>query len=356
MPSQSLLVIADKFAEKACDTIRWKRILDCKDANAIPISIERTTMRLTSIFALVLLTSCPVFCVAQESSPAPQPSQAGTQSDAVSPELVAVRAESQAFVDAFNQHDAKAVAALWTEDAEYVDDSGAVYVGGASIEEMYTAFFAENTDVKIQLAIDSLRLLSSGVAIEDGRALVEPAPAGAPGISKYTAVHIKVDGKWKMASVRDTWIETTVTRENMADLDWLIGKWVAEEQGNRSESEFSWVANNSFVQRNYTTTRVDGSTTSGVQLIGWNPIMQSVQSWNFSSDGGHATGLWSITQAGWAAAMTGVTGDGLVTTATNQLTRLDENAYVWQSIDRTVDGVELPDSDEVVIKRVSKTK
>ena len=310
-------------------------------------------MRLMTSMMLGLITSSAHFGLAQDSPPVSAENQTATELDQVSPELALIRAQSQAFVDAFNNHDPQEVAALWTEDAEYIDDSGTTYAGRDAIAQMYTAFFNENADVKIQIAIDSLRLLGDNAAIEDGRALVQPAPAGAPGVSQYTAVHVKVDGKWRMASVRDTWIETPVTRASTADLGWLIGTWVAEEYGNRSESEFRWVANDSFVQRTYTTTRVDGTTTSGVQLIGWNPSEGRVQSWNFGSDGGNAVGLWSMTQSGWTAQMTGVTGDGTPTTSINHLTRLDDNAYVWQSTARTMGGVALPDTDEVVIKRVS---
>lgn len=308
-------------------------------------------MRLMTSMILGLITSSAQFGLAQDTRSASPDSQ--TEQVDQSPELAMIRSQSQAFVDAFNNHDPNGIAALWTEDAEYIDDSGTTYSGRESIAQMYTAFFDQNADVKIQIAIDSLRLLSDNVAIEDGSALVQPAPVGAPGVSQYTAVHVKVGDKWRMASVRDAWIETPVTRESTADLGWLIGNWVAEEYGNRSESECQWVANNSFVQRNYTTTLVDGTTTSGVQLIGWNPSEGRVQSWNFSSDGGHATGAWSLTQAGWTAVMTGVTGDGTPTTSVIQLARLDDNAYVWQSTARTVGGVALPDTDEVVIKRVS---
>ena len=88
-----------------------------------------------------------------------------------------------------------------------------------------------------------------------------------------------------------------------------------------------------------------------MQLIGWNPTEGCVQSWDFSADGGHAVGLWSLTQSGWTAQIIGVTGDGMPTASINSLTRLDDNAYVWQSLQRSVGGVALPDTDEVVIKR-----
>ncbi len=292
----------------------------------------------------------------QAQEPAAQPAGASpaiadTRDDADESELLVIRAGADAFVKAFNEADAGAIAALWTEDCEYIDETGMVFSGREAIEKGYAELFAGNAGAEIRVMIDSLRLLGDNTAIEEGRTIVEPVPPGSPGISKYTAIHIKVDGQWLMASVRDAWIEAPSTYHNLADLEWLIGTWHAEEHGAKNESVCRWVANKSFVQRDYTITRVDGTKTSGVQLIGWNPRGGHLQSWNFSADGGHAVGVWTPHQGGWTAEMRGVTGDGAPTSSVNQLTRLDDNAYVWQSVQRIVGDTALPDTDEIVLKR-----
>ena len=266
-------------------------------------------------------------------------------------ELNAIRTGSQAFVDAFNRADAKAVAMLWTADGDYIDDAGRRFQGRAAIEKEYADFFNEHRGVKIRIVIESLRLIGGGAAVEDGRAILEPAPAGAPATTKYTAVHVKDGGQWLMSTVRDTRLEGPSVYGNIADLEWLIGTWTAEEHGVKSESVCRWVANKSYVERSYTTTQPDGTVSSGVQIIGWNPERGRVQSWNFSADGGHAVGIWTPRERGWAAEVRGVTGDGSVTAAVNVLTRLDDNAYAWQSVQRSVAGQSLPDSDEIVLKR-----
>ncbi len=146
-------------------------------------------------------------------------------------EIAAIRTASEAFVLAFNKADAKAVAAFWTEDGEYIDDTGLQFTGREAIEEGYAKYFAANPNTKIKITIDSLRLVSSDAAIEDGRAVTDPQAAGVAGFSKYTATHVKVDGKWLMASVRDTLVEMPVKAASSADFEWLVGTWVAEEHG-----------------------------------------------------------------------------------------------------------------------------
>jgi len=246
------------------------------------------------------------------------------------------------------------VAAHWTADGDYTDESGTKFSGREAIEREYGQFFTAHPGHKIRLAIDSLKLLSDSAAIEDGRAVLDPAPAGAPATSRYTAVHVKVDGQWLMSTVRDARVETPSNFRNVADLEWLIGTWTAEEHGAKTESVCRWIANKSFVERSYTVTHADGTTTSGVQLIGFNPQGGHVQSWNFSSDGGHAAGVWTPRAGGWSAEIRGTTGDGTSTSATNLLTRLDDNAYAWQSVQRSAGGQSLPDTDEIILKRKIK--
>ncbi len=284
------------------------------------------------------------------------PASGGKPAEAVkapptNPDEAAIRANSEAFVAAFNQRNAKAIAALWTEQGEYVDDRGRRFEGRAEIESGYATFFANQTPAEIRLEIDLINLLNASTAIETGRALLGSDPARAAGYSQYTVVHVKEKGQWLMASVRDTWVEQASREQGLADLEWLVGNWIAEDSGVINESICTWVANNQFIGRRYTVRQPDGQTSSGLQLIGWNPAEGKIQSWNFSPDGGHAVGVWTAIPGGWTAKLMGVTGDGTPTTSVNILQRLDDNAYLWQSVQRTLGGVALPDTDEVVLKR-----
>jgi uncharacterized protein (TIGR02246 family) len=272
------------------------------------------------------------------------------------PNVDAIQKEIAAFVVAFNSRDAKTVAAFWAADGEYVDEAGRAFVGRGAIEAYYTELLKGAPEGKLALMSDSIRLLSDSVAVEDGHAVLEPSPAGASGINKYTAIYTKIGGRWLLASVRDSYVDTSSSSADLADLEWLIGDWTAEENGATTDSTCRWVANKKFVERSYTTTMVDGSVTTGLQIIGWNSQSNHVQSWNFSADGGNAIGVWSGIEGGWIAKVSGTTGNGLSTTAVNMLKRLDGNAYVWQSMDRTIGELRLPDTNEVVIRRVKSKK
>jgi uncharacterized protein (TIGR02246 family) len=275
------------------------------------------------------------------------------QTPAGSDDLAAIRKGASEFEAAFNAGNAKDVAALWTEDGDYTDETGEVFSGREAIEKEYAAILGANPGGKMHILIDSLRLLSDSAAIEDGHAHVDSDSTGPPAIGKYTVVHVKVNGKWLMSTVRDSRIELPSSYRKIDDLEWLIGTWVGEEQGAKIELVCRWVVNKSFVECIHTVTETDGTTSSAVQLIGFNPQGGHVQSWNFSSDG-FAVGVWSPRANGWSAEIQGTNGKGQSTRAINLLTALDDDTYAWQSIQRTAGDQLLADTEEVVFKRQPK--
>lgn len=312
-------------------------------------------MRMRSVLGLGLIVAATGLPVVAQTATKTEKPKAAADAKGVDKkerdELAAIRKASQEFINAFNRADAKAIAALWTKDGDYTTASGEVVSGREGIEKAYAEFFAANPDAKIQLVLDSLRLLSDTAAIEDGRVILETAVVASAGTTRYFVVHIKSNGQWLMSSVRDTQVDAAPAERDLDDLAWLIGTWSAEEYGSATESVCRWVADQKFLERTYTVKHPDGKTSSGIQLIGYNPQGGHLQSWNFSSDGGFATGIWMPQENGWSAEMVGTTGDGISTTAVNLIRRLDDNAYSWQSVSRTADGVPLPDTTEVVNKR-----
>ncbi|MGE3244006.1 MAG: SgcJ/EcaC family oxidoreductase [Pirellulales bacterium] len=266
-------------------------------------------------------------------------------------EDAAVRASSDAFIKVFDAGDAKAVAALWTPDGTLVDAGGETFAGRAAIEAAYTEFFQANPGAKMQVVIDSVRMLGRDAAIEEGQATVSLPSGDTSGPARYTAVHVKQDGKWLMAAVHEAPSAPATASSQLADLDWLVGTWSAEERGATSTATCQWLANKTFLERKYTVTAADHTTTSGVQLIGLDPRTGGIVSWGFNSDGGRTMGTWLQHPNGWAIESVGLSADGADTRAVNVLTKLDENAYSWQSMGRSVAGAPLPDLDEIIFRR-----
>jgi SnoaL-like domain len=64
------------------------------------------------------------------------------------PQEAAITKTAEAFVEAFQKGDAKAVASFWTPDGDYVDPSGRVLNGRPAIEKDFADLFAENKGLK----------------------------------------------------------------------------------------------------------------------------------------------------------------------------------------------------------------
>jgi uncharacterized protein (TIGR02246 family) len=280
----------------------------------------------------------------------PQPT-AGAIAEPAAPDpaMAAVAPSARAFLEAFNRHDAKAVAALWATDGEYIDESGKRFAGREAIEKEYSKFFTANPKARISFVVDRVRQPEENTLIEDGRAIVKVGDTESA--SRYTAVHKRVNGKWLMASVRDSGFGLSAEAA-LSDLDWLVGAWRAEEDGNKVESTCRWVTGKKFLERTYAVTRGGKVAASGLQLIGWNPQSKQLQSWIFTSDGGHSEGVWTPRENGWSIDTRGMLADGTPTQAINLFIRIDDQAFSWQSVERSVGESALPDTEEVLLKRV----
>src|SRR5580765_4597358 len=73
------------------------------------------------------------------------------------PDQDAVHKLLESFANAFNEGDAKACAASFTADGEFVDDDGNRVVGPAAIETLIAKFLADNKGAKVQLTPSGTR-------------------------------------------------------------------------------------------------------------------------------------------------------------------------------------------------------
>jgi uncharacterized protein (TIGR02246 family) len=269
------------------------------------------------------------------------------------PDEKAIRASETAFIEAFNRGDAKAVAALWTPDGRLADDQGRSFKGRKAIEDEYAAFFKQHAGARMEVAIQSIDVPAPGTAIEEGIARVMIALGTPPMASRYTAVHVRVDGKWLMANVREAGIELPSSYGRLQDFEWLIGNWETRREDTTVHTTVRWMDHKSFVQRQYTVQRGGVTESSGLQVIGWDGQAGQVRSWSFDSSGGHGTGLWTPTAEGWRIDCKGMLADGTPTSSQEHLIRVpgEDNVLGWRSVNRRIGGQQVLDLREVVLER-----
>lgn len=254
----------------------------------------------------------------------------------------AVRAASRAYQEALARGDGKAVAALWTEDGDIIDDMGAVFRGRESVAGLVPA---EGAQLPPSLGIEevTIRLLTDSVALEDGTVVVTPPGATTPHHGRFTATWVKQADGWKVASLREWRTDPPETAARLADLEWLVGDWTvtidgpaadgAEARRPRMEMSVRWNRTGTFLLRETTIASPEGADELQVsQRIGWDPLTRRIHSWSFSTDGSHSEADWTLEEGVWVSRTMTVHPDGSQSSTINHYLYDGKDECTFQSL------------------------
>ena len=251
------------------------------------------------------------------------------------------------FVSAFQKGDAKTVAAMWTPEGEYTSDDGTSFRGRAALEKAYAEFFAKNPSNKLEVEIETIRFPSHDTAVVEGHFKLRKAKDSELNVSQCNFLYARENGQWLIAIARELPSDGLALR----DLEWLIGTWEAKRDGAVVTTKYEWTKNRTFIRCQFTITK-DGETQTGMQVIGKMPSTGGLHIWTFEDAGG--IGDADIERDGkkWIHSARGSTADGSTVTATNILTPIDNDSFLWQSVERTVDEEAQPDQPPIKVNRV----
>ncbi len=268
---------------------------------------------------------------------------------------VAIREAAQAFAQAFEKGDAKAIGTYFTEEGEYVEEDGEPVRGREALAKAYADFFAKRAHLRAECKTDKVRFLSKDTAVEEGTFTVH-ATGAPPHASRYSALHVRQDGRWLIALLKE-WGDDTTDEPSLDDLAWLIGAWECNGDYAQAKTEYEWADNKKFIHVRYTVELTeDGKAIkhSGTQVMGIDPALGVVRAWTFDSEGGIGEAHWLWDGDRWVIDSGGTQPDGSTTTALSFLTRAGDDEFTWRSVKRTHDGEELPDLAAITVKRVKK--
>ena len=123
-------------------------------------------------------------------------------------DVAGVREGCEAIVTAWNKHDAKSVAAVFTEDADLIGADGRLVSGRAEIEKMLAADHSGALrEASLQVMKEPVRFPTPDVAVSDAEVQITgvAGPDGkkmGPMTLMVTNVWKKVDGKWRVFASR----------------------------------------------------------------------------------------------------------------------------------------------------------
>jgi hypothetical protein len=132
------------------------------------------------------------------------------------------------------------------------------------------------------------------------------------------------------------------------DLDWMVGSWVlvpddeaATKQAGMMRMTVRWDEGRAFLIREATLTPPEESGEPAVTLqqrIGWDPLVERIRSWSFSSDGSRAEATWFQEGGSWVVRGTAVLPDGTQMSSVNIYTFDGTDRCAWRIVPPALAG------------------
>jgi uncharacterized protein (TIGR02246 family) len=291
--------------------------------------------------------------VSPEKKPVAQDTATDPKADAA---RKAILKNVQAFTDAFNRHDVKALLKLFTEDCELTEHDGTTIRGLKELEEELKDTFATDPQGRISASVDLLRMVTPDVVIEEGKTTYFPDGKTLTAETEYQATHVRKGDRWLMSRVRTFNRVVLSPYDQLRELEWLVGDWIDEGPDALLETSYRWDAGKTFLLQDFSI-RVKGKKVlNGTQRIGRDPLSKQIKAWVFDSEGGYAESLWSSVDDSWVIKVQGVRADGKVVTMTNQITQLGKDRMSFQSVDRIVGEERMPNFSAIAVRKPPQAK
>ena len=266
---------------------------------------------------------------------------------------LAIRRNAEEYVIAYEAQDPEKLAGLWAPNAVWVNGkTGDRVAGRDAIHAHFAAMFEAADPIKLKVHIQDIHFTTPSVAVEDGTATII-RDGEEPTTTSYTAVHVLIDGKWLIDSVRETDLPPVATAaDQLSQLDWLVGSWVDESDDATVVTTYHWTPNQNFLVQSFKVL-IDGKLDmQGTQIIGWDASQGKIRGWLFDSDGGFSEGIWeSEDDNRWVIRQSSTLPDGRHGSSINVLTKLDDDSFTWKSSGRQIEGELQPNIDEFTIVR-----
>lgn len=271
--------------------------------------------------------------------------QAQSNEPASSPVEKDLQAFFGAFEKAFNQHDAKAVANAWQEDAVHRQAALAGSMKGrAAILAAYEALFQADPQAKLAVTLNSIREVAPNVVSAKCSTQVLHSDKSVS-FSRLSALLTKHGNQWLISEVEESDVPAAVAPSPLHQLDWLVGTWVDGSEKSTVSNRVGYVQGGSFLTRQYQMSSPQGFSQSGMQVIGWDSEHNVIRCWQFDGDGSFGEGTFEQTSpTTWRCPMVVKLVDGRRASYSQVIERVSNNELKLSLRNMEVDGQALPGS------------
>jgi uncharacterized protein (TIGR02246 family) len=289
---------------------------------------------------LLLLLACALF-----------PALAFAQDNPAAGAGKLAQAQADKYTAAFDKADPKALGELYAEDVQYTTEEGALISGRKAVVDGLVKYFAKNKGAKLELATESARLLTPEVLVEKGLSTLVSS-TGNRESTRYAVTYVKKGDAWLIAEIGETALPAAnAATQALGEIAWMVGSWQDNSPGITIETHADWTKQNHFLRRSFSVTREGQKTVDGTEVIGYDPAQGHLRSWVFDSEGGFGEGSWTQEGNKWLVNTKATGPDGSRSSSQHVITKIDDNKYTWESINRVRDGEVLPNLDKIEVVR-----
>jgi hypothetical protein len=183
-------------------------------------------------------------------------------------------------------------------------------------------------------------------------------PDGSRESNRFAVVWTKTGGRWLISSARDLPAEfddlPSPAYPQLQPLEWLVGEWASAGTKTGVRLTCRWAPNKTFLVMDYEVKREGEEPLLATQRVGWDPLNGLVRSWVFDSRGGFGEGYWERNGNRWVVGASGVLPDGGSSGSTDTYEFVDQNNFVWRSVDREVDRQPVADVEVKFVRKGAK--
>lgn len=247
----------------------------------------------------------------------------------------------------------ESIVQLFTEDAQFIDQSGEEIHGRKALQERFTQRLNDGSAPSVGIHPNNITFPATNIALVVGdvsrRTGQEDWPA-----SRFSMLLVRKDNNWLIRELQETTIQSAQTESRLQDLSWLIGKWTANKPDASAQLVFEWAPGRKFITSKCTVSKEGKQPQTDSQVIGWDPQQNTIVSWHFDSNGGFGNGIWKNQpdEKKWTVLTAGVGADGSNSTASNVFTLKSNDEFTWQSVQRYLDGATINDTEPITLQRI----
>ena len=270
------------------------------------------------------------------------------------PEVALLREQGRKYAEAFNARDSKALSDQWTQGAE-LTEMDAVIRGHDGVMAFIAKSWKKYPESQMKIEVDQVRLLGATTARVSGviRLHESKSPQSKWFTSRFESLRVNENGVWRIASSS----VVPVPDASLSDLAWLVGSWQAKDAatGGTVNAQFEKALGDSLLLVRMTAQIPGSKAVESMQIIQADPEAGFLRCWVFDSTGARAEGAWENEGTTFNAVLFGVAGGanrGRQTRSVQLFTPVGTNGFIWQPVEREVEGGQLPDQSPLHFKRV----